>query len=389
MLRDVGKVVESGSNLKELFRALYTESRRLVNTSNFALALYNDHTDTLTFPLIFDQGEREEPCSIRLSNSRGLVSRVLASQTPLLIHNLPENGITVETDPICPDYPICSWLSVPIRNPTLTGERARGVIVVWSDQPNAFDDRQLQRLSAVGARAAIAIDNARRHNSALTERIRVIEAEERIRKMLARDLHDGPIQLVSGIMMRLDFCQKALERDPALLPEQISYMQELAEHALHQMRTMLLELRPMVLETQGLGAALQVLLERRQKTVKTTALTLNVETCRAGGEISRQEAKVEAAVFAIVQEAVNNALKHAQADHVEVHLKETPTAIYTTIVDDGKGFDVDKVGRGYEQQGSLGLVNIRERAESIGGELEIKSVPGRGTRISIGVRKAE
>jgi signal transduction histidine kinase len=293
------------------------------------------------------------------------------------------------TDPLCPDQPIRSWLSVPIRSTVSTNGKAQGVMVVWSDQPDAFTDRQSRLLSAIGAQAAIAIENARLRESMRAERDRVIEAEELVRKELARDLHDGPLQLVSAIKMRLDFCQKALERDPALLPEEIIYMQELAEHAIHQMRTTLFELRPLVLETDGLGPALRIFCEHRQKAVKTTQLTLNVETCQPGGEISRQKPKIEAAIFAIVQEAVNNALKHAQADKVEVHLKETPAAIHVTVVDDGRGFEVDKVMRSYEKQGSLGLINIRERIESISGKLQVNSVPGQGTRIAIYVPKVK
>lgn len=414
ILHNAGVAIGSSLNLKEILWTLYKESNRLVDASNFALAIYNDHTDTLAFPLVFDQGERVNPFSVKLSNNRGLAGRVLTAQAPLLIRDLLETSSTVETDPICPDQPIRSWIGAPIRNPMLTNERAQGVIVVWSYQPNAFTDQDLWLLSAIGAQAAIAIrnarlfqasqrrvtetammntaiaiENARLHESVLAERDRIIEAEERVRKKLACDLHDGPTQLVSGIMMRLDFCQKVLEKNPSLLPEQIICMQELAEQAIHQMRTMLFELQPLMLETRGLGAALQVFLERRQKEVKTTRLTFNMETYQPGGDISRQEAKVEAAIFAIVQETVNNALKHAQADHVVVQLKETPTAIYATVVDDGKGFDVDKVMLGYEQQASLGMANIRERTELIGGELMIKSVPGQGTRITLSVPKVK
>jgi signal transduction histidine kinase len=388
--------IGSSLNLEEVLWSLYKESGRLINAANFALAIYDDRTDTLLFPLVFDQGERVKPFSVRLSSDQGLVSRVLTSQIPLLIRDLPETGIRVETDPICPAQPIRSWLSVPVRNPALTGGKAQGVIVVWSDQPDAFTNRQMRLLSALAAQAAIAIrnarlfqENARLQASVLAERERVIAAEEQVREALACDLHDGPIQLVSGIKMRLDFCQKALERDPSLLPEQITHMQELAEHAVHQMRTMLFELRPLALETGGLEAALRVFLERQQEEIETTRLTLNVETCQPNPEISRLEPKVEAVIFAIVQEAVNNALKHAQASRIEVHLKETPTAIHASILDDGVGFEADKVMRSYEQQGSLGLVNIRERAELIGGELTLESLPDQGTRIAVCVPKAE
>jgi signal transduction histidine kinase len=413
-LYNVGAAVGSSLNLKEVLWTLYQESGRLVDTSNFALAIYDDRTDTLAFPLVFDRGERVKPFSVKRSNDQGLTSHVLTTQAPLLIRDLLETEGGVEIGLIHPDQPIRSWLGVPIRNPGPTNGRAQGAIVIWSYQPNAFTDRDLWLLSAIGAQAAVAIrnarlfqasqrratemamknaaiadENARLHESVLAERDRIIEAEEQVRKELASDLHDGPTQLISGIMMQLDFCQKALEKDPSLLPEQFTIMRELAEQAIHQMRTMLFELRPLVLETQGLEAGLQVFLERRQKEIATTKLTLNVETCQPSGVISRHEAKVEAAIFAIVQEAVNNALRHAEADHIVVHLKETPTVMRTIVVDDGKGFDVNEMMAGYEQRSSLGIVNIRERADLIGGELAITSGPGQGTRITLSVPKAK
>lgn len=412
MLYQVGLAVGSSLDLEEVLWTLYRESSRLLNTANFALAIYDDQAEALDFRLVFDQGEQVEPFSIELSKGQGLAACVLTSQAPLLIRDMAETGHQVETDAICPDQPIRSWLGIPIRNPVPSDEEAQGVMVVWSYRPDAFNDHDLWLLSAVGAQAAVAIRNARLfqasqrraqelaalnsgiaaenahlRESVLAERGRVAEAQEQVRRELARDLHDGPTQLISAIMMQLAFCQKALEKDPSLIPEQIIGMQDLAGQAIHQMRTMLFELRPLVLETQGLEVALEVFLERRQEEVKTAKLSLNVETCQPGGALSRQEAKVEAALFAVVQEAVNNALKHARADNVLVHVKETPTAIHVVIEDDGVGFDVERVMHSYARRGSLGVVNIQERVELIGGQAAIQSAPGQGTQISIYVPK--
>jgi signal transduction histidine kinase len=390
ILYHAGLAVGAGFTLKEVHWMLYQESSRLVNTSNFALAIYDDYTDTLAFPLVFDQDKRVNSFSIKLSNNPGLTGHVFITQAPLLIGDLLETDSTVETDPICPDQPIRSWLGVPILNPMLTYEKPQGVILVWSYQPNAFTDHDLWLLSAIGAQAAIAIENARLRGSVLVERDRVIEATEAARKELARGLHDGPTQLVSAIMMRLDYCKLVLEKDPSKLAEEIIATQELAKRAMHEIRTLLFELRPLALETQGLEAALHILLERRQKDVaESTELTLKIKTPHPSGAISRQDDNVEAAIFAIVKETVNNALKHAQASHIMVELSETPVGLYVIIADDGKGFDVDKVMSNYEQQGSLGMVNIWEQADLVGGELTLESTPGYGTRIIIYVPKAK
>ena len=216
--------------------------------------------------------------------------------------------------------------------------------------------------------------------------------EAAIRKRLVRDLHDGPMQLVSGIFMRLEVCRKALETDPTLALEQIDHIQQVTEQAIGQMRTMLFELRPTALETQGLSAALRVFLELKQRLFPATRLTLRTETHRPGGEISRRAAAVEAVLFDIVQEAIHNALQHARATQIVVHVHETPTSLQVVVVDDGVGMEgglvadpaADRVGdQAPERWASMGLLNVRERAEWIGAELEIRSVPGLGTRIAV------
>ncbi|MEM7345764.1 MAG: GAF domain-containing sensor histidine kinase [Chloroflexota bacterium] len=558
-LYNIGVTVGSSLNLREVIWGLYKETGRLINSTNFAVAIYDEQADTLDFTLVFDQGKKVKPFIVNLANSHGLAGHVLALQEPRLIDDLSATNETVETDMIQPDKPTRAWLGVPILNPVLTRESAQGIILVWSYEPNAFTDHDLWLLSAIGTQAAIAIrnarmyeasqksamemamlndmvrtlsstlrldqvltsimeqveqmlsaeagsllltdpgtgdlvfqialgdkadeikpfripkgqgiagqvaldgkplmiadaesdnrhfkqldqkvdfstrnilcvplilhdqiigvlevmnkrignftqhdlsllnsiasyaavaiDNARLHESVLAERDKVIEAEEQARKELARDLHDGPTQLVAGMLMSIDFSKKALEKDPSLLASEFDHMQELGERASHQMRTMLFELRPLVLETQGLGAALQVFLDRRQKDLgDKPMLKLKLETMGTNEDIQRLETKVETTIFAIVQETVNNAIKHAKAQNIIVHLKETASVLHTIIADDGVGFDVEAVMSNYESRGSLGMVNLQERTDLIGGDLKMHSAPGEGAQFIIVVPKEQ
>jgi signal transduction histidine kinase len=274
--------------------------------------------------------------------------------------------------------------------PLILHDQTIGVLQVLNKKVGDFTQNDADLLTAIASYAAIAIENARLYESLEAEHNRTIQAEQAARKKLATDLHDGPTQLIAAVMMNLDFATKALQKDPSLLPNSITEMKELASRASHQMRTLLFELRPLVLETRGLGAALQIFLERRQKDIaetQKTRLSLNIETDHPGGDISRQDGKVEATIFAIVQETVNNAIKHAKANNIVVTLKETVEGVSTNIDDDGVGFDLDAVMQNYEVRGSLGMINLRERAESIGGEFSMSSTPGQGTHISIYVPK--
>jgi len=558
ILYDVGVAIVSTLSLKDVIWTLYKESSRLLDTSNFAVALYDEQTDTLSFGLILAQGKRINPFVIRTSQKPKLTRHILKTQTPLLLADLSKTDYLTELDSFQSGNAIRSFLAVPIFSPTLANQTAQGVLLFWNYQPNVFTEHHLWLASSIGVQAAIAIrnarlyeasqrrakemvalnevaralsetlqldevltrimqhvdsllnveagsllltdpsngdlifqialgdkadeikpfrvpkgqgvagevaltgkpllitdtakdkrhfkeldeqvsfvtrnilcvplvlheqiigvlevmnkrvgnfnkndltllrdiayyaaiaiENARLHQSVLAERDRVIEAEEQARKELARDLHDGPTQLIAGLMMSLDFCQHALRKDPSLIPKEITSMQELADRASHQMRTLLFELRPLVLETSGLEPAVKVFLERRQKDVKTTKLSLYVKTNNPDGELSRQDTKVERSLFAIVQETVNNALKHAQAENIMVTLREDEEALCTIIADDGRGFDVNKVLSSYDQRGSLGMINLKERTEVIGGTLTMESQSGQGTKITVLVPKEQ
>jgi signal transduction histidine kinase len=386
-LYNLSVALDACPSLDEIIQTLYKESSCLLDTTNFAIALYDADIDTLNFSLVFAQGQASKPFSVRLTHSRGLTRCVLTNQTPLLVPDLAETGHADETNQLRSDQPIRSWLGVPILNPILTHESARGVLVTWHYEPNALTDHELWLLSAIGTQAAIAI---RRTQLLLAERERVIEAGKQAREKLARDLHDGATQLISSIKMRLDFCELLLTRDPARLAQELDNTQELVEQAIQEIRTLLFELRPLALETHGLADALQIFIERRQVEVEgMTRLTLKIETYQPNGKISRQDNQVETALFAIVREAVNNALKHARADHIIIQLKETLTQLYIIITDDGDGFDIGEITHNYEQRNSLGMLNIRERTDLMGGELRLKSAPGQGTQIIVQVPKAD
>ena len=225
----------------------------------------------------------------------------------------------------------------------------------------------------------------------MIERDRVMGMEEQVRKKVAGDLHDGPTQLISSVSMRLDFCQNAIDENPDMLPTEFAKMKELAEQAIHQMRTMLVELLPLDLEQhgQGLAEALHVLLSRRQEEIKTPQLRLTIKSNHPNNRLSRQEVELEKAIFIIIQETVNNAVKHAQANQIRVDIEETEAALQIQIIDDGQGFDVSDMQGTYTQRASLGMISIQERAQAIGGELIVNSAPNRGTNISLNIPKTK
>jgi signal transduction histidine kinase len=257
--------------------------------------------------------------------------------------------------------------------------RTYGLMVVASEQPGAFSSEQVDNLTALANYAIIALHNAQLIFDLKEERNKLISKEEEVRHQLARDLHDGPAQALAALTMNVEFIKRLLERDPKRVVEELDKMSALAKRTTFEVRTMLFELRPLVLETQGLRVTLEQYLERFKGNSAGTAIVL--ETADAGDV--HLETKTEGTLFNIIQEAVNNALKHAKAKHIHVRLRREGGNLATVVHDDGLGFDMQAVLRSYEKRGSFGLLNIDERARLVGGRAEIQSAPGSGTTVTI------
>jgi signal transduction histidine kinase len=207
----------------------------------------------------------------------------------------------------------------------------------------------------------------------------MMEIQEESRKKLARDLHDGPTQSVSAIAMRVNFARRLMERDTKAASEELYRIEELARRTTKEIRHMLFTLRPLVLESQGLVATLESMAEKTKETFnQDVAIQADPRV------VDALEANKQAVVFYIAEEAVNNARKHAQAERIWVRLKMLREGMsLLEVEDDGVGFDVNVVGSTYENRGSLGMINLRERTDLVNGVLRIDSAPGRGTRVQV------
>jgi signal transduction histidine kinase len=251
-------------------------------------------------------------------------------------------------------------------------------VVYGHPRPKFFDLDQQALMVAVVNQAIIALQNAQLYRNLRAEKERLIEVQEEAQKKLARDLHDGPTQGVAALAMRANFVRRLLERDPKAAGEELFKMEDLARRTTKEIRHMLFTLRPLVLESHGLAAALFQLGDKMKETHEQ-----NVIVQAEPGLDQRLEINHQGVLFYIVEEAVNNARKHAQAEHIWVRLKIEGDVLAVEIQDDGVGFNVGAVDTNYERRGSLGMVNMRERAEMISGIVRIDSAEGRGTRVMI------
>ncbi|MBT9253832.1 MAG: sensor histidine kinase [Brockia lithotrophica] len=206
---------------------------------------------------------------------------------------------------------------------------------------------------------------------------KVIEAQEEERRRIARDIHDGPAQSLALALLKVELVEKRIrEGDAPLAAEELRSLRDILRATLADVRKVIYDLRPMHLDDLGLVSALARHLElyRREG---LPSVELHVV-----GEEQRLTGPVEIALFRIVQEAVANAVKHAEARLVSVEIAFLPHVVRATVADDGKGFVPEKVREGRKTYGLMGIV---ERAKLVGGKASVLSEPGRGTIVTVEV----
>jgi len=302
----------------------------------------------------------------------GLLSTCLATADPQIVESL---GKDVELNQIVAMQRCRSGLCVPLR----AGLRNYGVIVLGSLNEQAYTASDLTQLVALAHFATIAIQNAQLYQDLREERDKIISATENVRKELSRDLHDGPAQSLAAIAMNVEFIKRLLQHQPEQAMGELDSLEKLARKTSWEVRTMLFELRPIILETKGLVPTLEQYVQRFPE---TEVPRVQLDT---GGFSQRLAPKAETTVFTIMQEAVNNARKHAKAKCIWLRLQQQGTELVASVQDDGVGFDLEAVQASYEKRGSFGLLNMHERAQLVGGRTEIRSAPGKGTAVIITV----
>lgn len=269
---------------------------------------------------------------------------------------------------------------VAISIPLVVGLELYGVLFFAHADPDFFYRERVELLEAIAQQAMIALQNAKLYRELEQEKERIAEIQEEARHKLARDLHDGPTQSIGAIAMRVNFARRLVQRDPNAAGEELFQIEELARKTTKEIRQMLFTLRPLVLESEGLLPALEQLAEKMDENHDQQVI---IEA--KAGIVDDMEVGKQGVIFFIIEEAVNNARKHAQADHIWVRLKRRSDVLHLEIEDDGVGFDLGKVQDNYNQRGSLGMVNLHERAELVNGILRLDSRIGRGTRVAVSV----
>lgn len=298
-----------------------------------------------------------------LKKGEGFSGVVAQSGEPIVVDDVPN-------DPRLPPGMLAAGAgSSMVCVPLISSGRVLGTMFVLSESPRLFTSRDVELLVGIGHQIGVAVENARLYEQA--KQLAVLDERNR----LARDLHDSVTQALYSVTLYAEAASRLLSAgDVATASEHIAELRATGQQALREMRSLIFELRPSLLEKEGLLAALQSRLEA----VESRA-GLGVELRTEG--IESLPAAVENGLYGIAQEALNNVLKHSRAKSVRLSLVRSGSKVTMDVTDDGEGFDLASV----RERGGLGLRGMEERAAACGARMKILSAPGDGTTVRVEV----
>jgi signal transduction histidine kinase len=291
---------------------------------------------------------------------------------------------TLAGDPELDSFAVFRRCQSAIGVPLCASFESYGVVILASSIPDAFGREHVDMLSAVSSQASVALTNAHLYQDLQREKENILSIEEEARLKLARNLHDGPTQSISAIAMRLNYVRLLLDRDPERVREELFKLENIARHTTKEIRTLLFTLRPLILDTQGLKAAVEQLVERffvlEVDGKRERQLTVDLEIEDVDSQLSLN---TQAVAWSVVEESLNNVRKHANARNVVVKMGIQDGYFVAEIRDDGDGFDVAATMETYDQRSSYGLLGLQERASLVNGRTTIESTPRKGTQIKL------
>jgi len=312
---------------------------------------------------------------IRLPLGQGVSGWVASHREPVVISHDKESDPRYMPFESLRGKDFTSMVSVPME--TDPGGLV-GVLNVHTVERREFTDRDVELLLVIGRLIAGALHQARLHRQLVArERAhenfveQVIEAQEIERRRLAGDIHDGISQRLITLSYRLDAASRSVPDDPAAAAEQLGMARELVDLTLKEARAAISGLRPPVLDDLGLAGGLASLARSIPQ--------INIEVDLVERRLADH---IELALYRIAQECLQNVVKHANAKRARLTFLVTDDHARLEIADDGIGFDTFEHPLGSDEMGGYGLLSMAERAEIVGGRLNIRSRPGSGTIVT-------
>ena len=376
LLYEVSRAISSSLEIDDVLKITTALAANALDAEASALLFVDHRTNELVFAIVHGAAA-EQLRGQRISLADDVAGWVARSGQPLIVnHGDPKTRFERRSDSV-DGLQTRTILCAPLQ---VKGETL-GVLEVFNKEGNSdFNAEDTEWLMALASQASVAIENARLYSTLREERDRIIQAEEEVRHHLARNLHDSAAQLMGSLLMNIEVARKLAQSQPEALGPEFDVLRELAQQANQELRQALLELRPLLLESRGLLGASNGYINQQRRRGQMIEMSISGEL----PELKNKQA--ETAVYLILQEALTNVRKHASAQHTWLRIRAQPLTLVIEIEDDGDGFAVAEVDTRYTERGSLGMLNMRERVDWLGGKISFVSPcspQGRGALVRI------
>ena len=367
IINNVQQGLASKLDIQSIYDLVGDRFRDIFNAQVVMISTYDPQSDSIEHRYAIERGARVY--SSGKHPPGGFRSQIIRTREPLLVNsNVAEEAARLGQPTLPGTITPKSWLGVPM----LVGDRVTGILSVQNvEKENAFGASDVHILQTFAASMSIALENARLYDQA--RQLAVLEERQR----LARELHDSVTQSLYGINLYAEAAggQIAIAQYDQVR-QYLTDIQNTAQESLAEMRLLIYELRPPVLQKEGLVAALQ----NRLYSVENRAGLKSSLKSNLG---ERLPLDVEEGLYRIAHEALNNVLKHAHAKNVQIGILQDQKTLTMEIADDGIGFEPETACH----EGCLGMISMQQRALVHGWHFTLDSSPGRGTRIRVEVEQ--
>jgi signal transduction histidine kinase len=355
-----GLALTSELDRDQVLQRVADQARLVADAKYAALGVFDEEGNVETFTTS-GIGEEERARIGALPRGRGLLGHLQVERKPLRLKDLHDHPSSVGFPKNHP--PMTTFLGTPI---VLRGEPLGNLYLTEKRGGGEFTEADAEALETLAAQAAIAIENARLYEQ--VERVSAFDERHRIRM----DLHDGVMQSLYGVGLLLEDVAERLHEDPVGAKAQLMRSVDRLNAAIADLRSYVIGLRPIISRDRPLEESLALLAEQARSNALIDVDVDIDEGATAGLGRDRREA-----AYYIAADALGNIARHARARRVSLHLFELDGDVVMEIIDDGVGFVVDEATPGH------GLVNMRDRAFSAGGTLQVDSTPGHGARVRL------
>ena len=353
----------------------------IINATTGGVLLFHGQTQKLSYRVYRGLSAKYVE-QMEMSLGEGVAGKVAETGEPIVLENISSDPRAAHPDLVSTEG-LGGFISVPLK----AKDRVLGVMNIASHVPGKFSADDMFLLNSIGCQLGTAIEQARLYQRLEMGKERyqtllqhALTAQEEERKRIARELHDETSQALTSLTLNLQAAITKAEIDgveDADFIGKLRKIQSLAVHTQNEISKLMKELRPTLLDELGLPAAISRYAKDSLESLGTKVFT------EFEGVEERLPTEVEVTLFRIAQGTVGNILEHAEAKNVSISLECNASECVLEVNDDGKGFDVNKITRVDKGGRGAGLFTMKERARLIGGACNIRSQPGKGTRIAV------